>query len=240
MVKYSIIIPVYNEEGSVIILCAEIKKIMDKIADNNYEIIFIDDGSTDDSLSNLKKILPDIQELVILSLNKNYGQSLALQAGIDIASGEIIITLDGDLQNDPKDIPQLLEKMDEGYDVVCGWQKDKYTQWPKAYASLIANYLRRIIFHEKIHDVGCMFRAYTKNSLKDILLDGCKHRFLTALLAKKGRRIGEVEIKSHPRLFGISKYGILDRTFSSILQMFRIFLSNNKSDSAKKYEIKRF
>ncbi len=239
MIKYSVIVPVYNEEDSVITLCTRIKKTMDKITGNNYEIIFVDDGSTDNSLYNLKKIVTDIKELVILSLNKNYGQSLALQAGVDISYGEIIITLDGDLQNDPQDIPRLLNKMQEGYDVVCGWLKNKHEKWPKAYASYIANFFRRIIFHERIHDVGCMFRVYTRNSLEGIILDGCNHRFLTTILAKRGLKIGEIEIESYPRLFGVSKYGIIDRAFSSILQMFRIFLSNNKSaHNKRKYKIK--
>lgn len=239
MVKYSIIIPVYNEDKTITPLCRQIKEVMDKIACENYEIIFIDDGSTDRSLDNLKKISKEIGETVALSLDKNYGQSCAIQAGLDISCGEIIIILDGDLQNDPQDIPKLLHKIEEGYDVVCGWSKNKHTKWHKAWASYMANYLRRFILQEKIHDVGCMFRAYTRNSLKGINLDGCKHRFITGILAKKGVKICEVEINAYPRVFGVSKYGVLDRFIKSIPEIFRIYLTKSSGYSQRrKYIIK--
>ena len=241
MIKYSVIVPVYNEEKSVSTLCAEIKKTMDEIAFGDYEVIFVDDGSTDNSLCNLKKTAEKIKELMVLSLNRNYGQSLSLQAGLDISSGKIIITLDGDLQNNPKDIPKLLNKMREGYDVVCGWAKNKHLKWAKARASYAANYFRRLIFQEKIHDVGCMFRVYTRNSLESISLAGCNHRFLTAILAKKGFKISEVEIEPFPRLFGVSKYGIIDRALGSIPQIFRILLAGNKSvRTKKKHKIEKY
>lgn len=239
MVKYSVIIPVYNEHKTVIPLCRQIKEVMDKIACENYEIIFIDDGSTDKSLDNLRKISEEIKETIALSLDKNYGQSCAIQAGLDISCGEIIITLDGDLQNDPRDIPKLLNKMNGDYDVVCGWCKNKHAKRPKAVASYIANCIRRFVFKEKIHDVGCMLRAYTRNSLEGINLDGCKHRFLTKILAKKGAKIGEVEISAYPRLFGVSKYGILDRFIKSIPEIFRIYLvKSNGYLHQRKYRIK--
>ncbi len=239
MIKYSVIIPVYNEDKTVIPLCRKIKEVMDKIAYENYEIIFIDDGSTDKSLDNLRKISEKIKEAVALSLDKNYGQSCAIQAGLDISCGKIIITLDSDLQNDPQDIPKLLYKIEEGYAVVCGWSKNKHTKWHKAWASYMANYLRRFVFQEKIHDVGCMFRAYTRSALEGINLDGCKHRFLTGILAKKGAKICEVEINAYPRVFGVSKYGVIDRFIKSIPEIFRIYLTRNNGYSQKrKYTIK--
>ncbi len=238
--EYSVVIPIYNEEKAVNLLCKQIKETMDKIIPNeNYEIIFVDDGSTDTSLYNLKEMMPQIKELIILSLDKNYGQSCALQAGFDASSGNVIITLDGDLQNNPKDIPKLLDKMNEGYDVVCGWCKNKHTKRPKAVASYIANCIRRLVFKEKIHDVGSMLRTYTRNSLEGINLDGCKHRFLTKILAKKGAKIGEVEINAYPRLYGVSKYGIIDRIIKSIPEIFRIYLlKDNGSLHKRKYKIK--
>ncbi len=239
MAEYSVIVPVHNEENSIMPLCSRIKQVMDKISGNDYEIIFVDDGSTDNSLANLQKIIPEIDQLIILSLNKNYGQSSALQAGLDNSCGKIVITLDGDLQNDPQDIPKLLFKMREGYDVVCGRLDDKHPRSLKACASYLTNYLRRALFKEKIHDVGCMFRVYSRNSLAGIILDGCKHRFLTLLLAKNGAKISEVTLSSHPRLFGVSKYGICDRLVKSIPELFRIFLLPRKTAVCKtSYKIK--
>lgn len=238
MMLYSVIVPIYNEEKTVILLCKKIKDVMDRINPVSYEIIFVDDGSTDKSLDNLKSIAPQIKDLMILSLDKNYGQSLAIQAGFDSSSGGIIISLDGDLQNDPDDIPRLLDKMQEGYDVVCGWLKNKHSKLSRLWASRIANFIRQLLFKERIHDVGCMFRVYTRSSLSGISLDGCKHRFLTAILSKRGVRIGEVEINAKPRLYGVSKYGIIDRAFGSMLEIFRMYLPLNKNSAKKKYNIR--
>lgn len=240
MVKYSVIVPIYNEKETVGVLCQQIKDVMDKVALSYYEIIFVDDGSTDGSLYSLKKIATEIKELIILSLDRNYGQSSAIQAGFDNASGEILISIDGDGQYEPKDIPRLLDKLDNGYDVVCGRRYKRDDPRLKIISSKVANILRRILFREKIHDVGCTFRAYTRGSLTGINLDGCKHRFLTTILAKRGAKIGEVEIKSRPRLYGSSKYGIIDRIIKSILEILQIYFFNNKSNFDKKsYNIKK-
>lgn len=237
MVKYSIIVPVFNEEVSSVLLCKKIKEVMDGIKSGDYEIILIDDGSTDNTASNLKATVPLIPELKVLILSKNYGQSAAFQAGLDISAGEIIISMDGDLQNDPEDIPNLLSAMQEGgFDVICGWMKDKHDKLSKRMASFFANLFRKLLFKEKIHDVGCMFRVYKKEILLNLNLDGCKHRFLTSILSKKGANIGEVEVKSRPRLYGASKYGIIDRFLKSIIEMFRLKLF--KQNTVKPYIVK--
>jgi len=168
MNKYSVVVPVHNEEGTVALLCARIKEAMDGIAPGRYEVIFVDDGSTDRTFYFLKEIVNKIKELVVVRLDKNYGQSLALQAGFDISQGEMIITLDGDLQNDPAYISRLLEKKEEGYDVVCGWLKFKHARLSRAMVSYIANIIQRIVFKVKIHDVGSMFRVYSRSALSGI------------------------------------------------------------------------
>jgi glycosyltransferase involved in cell wall biosynthesis len=239
-IKYSVVVPMYNEAETITALYARIKDTMEKVAPSRYEVIFIDDGSTDHSLQILQYLAAREHKLTVLVLDKNYGQSSALQAGIDNSGGEIIITLDADLQNDPADIHKLLEKMAQGYDVVCGWIKNKHDKSIKAYASYCANVFRRVLFKENIHDVGCMLRAYTRNSFAGIRLYGCKHRFLTALLAKKGLKIGEVEVTAYPRLYGNSKYGIMDRLIKSAPEIFDIYFSKYRVEKNKKgYNIKQ-
>ncbi|MEM4245386.1 MAG: glycosyltransferase family 2 protein [Candidatus Nanoarchaeia archaeon] len=197
----SIVIPVYNEERNVRILYDEIKKTMDHLG-KKYEVIFVDDGSTDNTFNELTKL-----NAKVIKFRKNFGQTAALAAGFDHAKGNVIITMDGDLQNDPKDIPLLLTKINEGYDVVSGWRWKRHDTFTKKLASKIANKMRRVLINERIHDSGCSLKAYKKECFHDIDLMGEMHRYLPAILGWKGFKIGEVKVSHRPRSYGKTKYG---------------------------------
>lgn len=240
MPDFSVVVPVYNEEDSITPLYFSLKRVMDSLK-KSYEIIFINDGSQDNTLEALRSLNRKSAGLCIIDLNMRCGKSLALQAGFDRAQGKIIITLDGDLQNDPADIPRLLNKMEEGYDVVCGWRRIRRDPCVKKAASVIANYIRRVSFHENVHDVGCTLRVYTADSIKGLRLYRQRHRFLTALLKKQGARIGELEVEHRFRQSGYSKYGTITRLFSSIPDFFALLReyycrpTESSSSNIKKY-----
>lgn len=219
--KYSAVIPVHNEEASVLPLYNRLKAVLDGLGEP-YETLFVDDASTDTSLAKLESLRSAAPQLVILSHKIRGGQSAALQTGFDAARGELIITLDGDLQNDPEDIPKLLKKLKEGYDVVCGWRDGRRDPLLKIIASRIANAVRRAFLREKIHDVGCSLRVFKREVLKKIVLSGEDHRFFTAFAAQYGFRIGETKVRHHPRMHGKSKYGIWRRLTRSLADLYRI------------------
>jgi len=198
----SVVIPVYNEEENVSILYSEIKKAMDSIG-KKYEIIFIDDGSTDRTFEELFKT-----KAKIIKFRKNFGQTAALSAGFSHAKGKVIVTMDGDLQNDPADIPVLLAKIDEGYDVVSGWRWKRHDKMGKRIASKIANRLRTYLINERIHDSGCALKAYRRECFDEIDLMGEMHRYLPAILGWKGFKIGEVKVNHRARSYGRTKYGV--------------------------------
>lgn len=197
----SIVVPLYNEEGNVAELYRKIHEAVQKIG-RPFEIIFIDDGSKDRTLEVAKKLSP----LKLIAFRKNFGQTAAFDAGFKEAKGEIIITLDGDLQNDPADIPLLLEKMAEGYDVVSGWRHKRQDPWSKKIPSRIANLLRKILIHDDIHDSGCSLKAYKRECFRDLDFFGEMHRFIPAILQLEGYRVGEVKVSHHPRIHGVTKY----------------------------------
>ncbi len=197
----SIVVPLYNEEGNVAELYRKIYEAVQKIG-RPFEIIFVDDGSKDRTLEVAKKLSP----LKLIAFRKNFGQTAAFDAGFKEAKGEIIITLDGDLQNDPADIPLLLEKMTEGYDVVSGWRHKRQDPWSKKIPSRIANLLRKILIHDDIHDSGCSLKAYKRECFKDLDFFGEMHRFIPAILQLEGYRVGEVIVSHHPRIHGVTKY----------------------------------
>lgn len=243
MIKFSIVIPIYNEEGSIEPLYFSLKKVMEKLK-QSYEIIFVNDSSTDRSLQALNGINTIPANLIIVNLCRHSGESAALQAGFDIARGEIIITMDGDCQNDPEDIPDLLNKMDAGLDVVCGWRYSRKDPWDKVVASKIANSARRIIMKEKIHDVGCTLRVFKRSVLKNVYLSKGMHRFFTLIMAKLGYRIGEIKVRHYPRRSGRSKYHIWNR-LRGIMDLITISksdiyeLTKRKTDYAIKEVIKK-
>lgn len=218
--KISIVIPIYNEEENINLLYQKIKDVMDS-KNYNYEIIFVDDGSQDNSLNILREIQKNDEKVIVISLRKNFGQTSAFAAGFDYATGDVIITMDGDLQNDPEDIPKLIELSKE-YDIVSGWRKNRKDPFiSRRLPSMIANWLISKVTGVKLHDYGCSLKAYRKDVLKNINLYGEMHRFIPAVASQYGVKITEVETKHHPRKFGKSKYGI-SRTFKVILDLIMI------------------
>ncbi|CAG0958024.1 dolichol-phosphate mannosyltransferase [Methanosarcinales archaeon] len=201
----SIVIPAFNEEENIPFLIAALEPVM-KALNHEYEVIFIDDGSTDNTFNVLKEQQKINKSIKIIKFRKNFGQTAALSAGFGYAKGDVIITLDSDLQNDPADIPELIEKMKEDYDVVCGWRADRKDPISKKLFSKIANGLRRKITGENIHDSGCTFRAYKKEAVADLDLYGEMHRYIPAMLSWKGYKIGEIKVRHHARKFGKTKY----------------------------------
>lgn len=204
----SVIIPAYNEEENVKTIYLQLIKVLNKLK-YIYEIIFIDDGSKDRTLQILKQLAKNDKKLKIISFNRNFGQSAAISAGFQCAKGNIIVTMDADLQNDPADIPKLLNKLGEGYDVVCGWRKKRNDPFvKKKLPSMISNFITSKLTGLKIHDFGCTFRVYKKQVVKDIGIYGEMHRYIPALALFEGYSVGEIEVKHNPRLRGETKYGI--------------------------------
>lgn len=218
MIQISIIIPVYNEEENLRLLFEQTKKVCDSL-NKNYEIIFVDDGSRDKSFDILREIAFIDSNVRVIQFRRNFGQTAALSAGIDFAQGEIIISMDADLQNDPVDIPRLLSKIDEGYDVVSGWRKNRQDKFlSRKVPSWLANGLISLITKVKLHDYGCTLKAYRSEILHDIKIYGEMHRFIPAFAAWRGARVTEVVVSHHPRKFGKTKYGI-SRTLKVILDL---------------------
>jgi glycosyltransferase involved in cell wall biosynthesis len=197
----SVIVPVYNEEGNVKELHQKILSACQNL-DKAFEIIFIDDGSKDGTA----EICKDLSPLKLIRFRKNFGQTAAFDAGIKEARGDIIITMDGDLQNDPADIRLLLEEMQKGYDVVSGWRWQRKDTFMKKFFSRGANLLRKIFMEDKIHDSGCSLKAYRRECFHDVDLFGEMHRFIPAILELEGYKVGEVKVYHHPRIHGKTKY----------------------------------
>lgn len=213
----SIVIPVYNEEENIEPLYSRLKKTLESLKED-YEIIFVDDGSNDGTLELLEDIQRNDSHVLILSLRRNFGQTAAFAAGFDFARGGVIITMDADLQNDPEDIPRLLELIKD-YDLVSGWRKERKDPFfTRRLPSMIANWLISKVTGVRLHDYGCSLKAYRKDIVKNLRLYGEMHRFIPAIASWYGVRIAEVPVKHHPRLKGKSKYG-LTRTFKVLLDL---------------------
>jgi glycosyltransferase involved in cell wall biosynthesis len=214
----SIVIPVMNEEENVPILHQKITEAMAKW-DREYEIILVDDGSTDRTFEILAEIATKDKHLKVIKFRRNFGQSAAMGAGFDAAKYDVVVTMDGDLQNDPKDIPAVVEKLEEGYDIVSGWRKNRKDKLLiRKVPSKIANRLVRKSTHVNLHDTGCSLKAYRADVLKRIKLYGEFHRFIPALCRIEGARITEMVVDHHERRFGESKYNIT-RTFRVIMDL---------------------
>lgn len=208
MTEISIVLPVLNEEENIPLLYPELTEVLDKLG-KSYEIIFIDDGSTDNSFKILKGIHEGDSKVRIIKFRRNFGQTPAIRAGFEHATGDVIIMMDADLQNDPKDIPRLLDKLDEGFDVVSGWRKNRRDPlFTKKIPSRLSNHLARRLTGVDIHDFGCTLKAYRSEAIQDLELYGEMHRYIPALLAWKGFRVSEVTIMHHPRKYGETKYGV--------------------------------
>jgi len=225
-VEISVFLPVYNEQDNIEELNVRLTKALDALG-RTYEVIFVDDGSTDQSLARLREVVASNPRVRIVSLRRNYGQTAAMSAGIDHARGQILIPMDADLQNDPADIVRLLEKLDEGYDVVSGWRKERKDQWlTRRLPSNIANRLVARLSGVELHDFGCSLKAYRRDALTDVKLYGEMHRFIPIYAGWAGARVTEIPVTHHPRLAGTSKYG-LSRTIKVVFDLITIkFLSS--------------
>ncbi len=221
--KISIVIPVFNEEENLRDLHEELSSVLNGLVDGiESEIVYVDDGSSDKSFSILEEIYEKDPRVRVIRFRKNYGQTAAIAAGFDHATGDVIITMDADRQNDPADIPKLIERINKGYDVVSGWRKDRKDPFlNRRLPSIIANGLISFITGVHLHDYGCTLKAYRKDIVKNIQLYGEMHRFIPAIASWLGVSIDEVPVNHRPRTAGKSKYGI-SRTIRVILDLITV------------------
>ena len=221
MNSVSVVVPIYNERENIPLLYDQVKDALRKL-ERDHEIVFVDDGSRDGSLEELRKLATADRQVKVVRFRRNYGQTAAMQAGLQMASGDVIVTMDGDLQNDPADIGMMLAKIDEGYDLVHGWRKKRQdTFLNRRLPSLIANWLISRTTRFPIHDLGCTLKAIRREIAHDLELYGEMHRFIPILAHERGARCVEVETNHHPRQFGQTKYGI-SRTFRVILDLLTV------------------
>jgi len=217
----SLIVPVYNEEESIPPLFKAILSALDPL-NLDWEVLFVEDGSRDRSLDVLKELAKsDDNHVRVIAFRRNFGQTAAIVAGIDHAAGETIVLLDADLQNDPADIPMLLAKLDEGYDLVSGWRKDRKDGWLRRLPSRMANWLISQVTGVHLHDYGCTLKAYRREALAGFRLYGETHRFIPVFAHSVGARITEVPVRHHSRQYGRANYG-LERTVKVLLDLFTV------------------
>ena len=218
----SVVVPLYNEEESLPYLVEQLTDAL-RPSGERFELVLVNDGSSDRTAEVLEQLSHNVPELVAVLLRKNYGQTAAMAAGFDVAQGDVIVSLDGDLQNDPADIPMLLAKLREGYDLVSGWRHQRQdAALQRKLPSRIANRLIGRVTGVKLHDYGCSLKAYRREVLSDMRLYGELHRFLPALAFIEGARITEVKVNHRARQFGTSKYGI-DRTFRVLMDLLTVW-----------------
>ena len=216
----SIVAPVYNEEENLPILVAQLVDVLKPLG-KSYEMIFVDDASTDRSRSLLKEMISRYPQIRIVGFKKNCGETAAGAAGLKAARGDIVITIDADLQNDPKDIPMMLDYLKE-YDMVTGWRQKRDDSWVKRITSKIANRIRNTLSGETIRDSGCTYRAYKRECLGNIKLYKGMHRFMPTLVKMEGFRVIEVPIAHHPRQFGVSKYTTWNRMGRAFIDLMAV------------------
>jgi len=221
---YSLVIPVYNEQGNVEKLNKEIKDVMHSLGEN-YEVIYINDGSTDNTINELKSL----KKVKIINLNKNYGQATALDAGFKASQGEIVISMDGDLQNDPKDIPKLLKSLKQrNLDVVAGWRLHRKDKSGIKILTRTGRFLRKLLIKDDVHDTGCTLRVYKRKAVKSLDISGEMHRYILAILRWKGFKIGEVVVNHRPRVNGKTKYGY-DKAIKGFIDLIYIWFIDKYS-----------
>jgi glycosyltransferase involved in cell wall biosynthesis len=220
--ELSIVVPLYNEEESLPLLVEKLLAALRPLG-RSFELVLVDDGSSDATASVLRRLAAETPELVAVLLRRNYGQTPAMSAGFDVSRGDLIVTLDGDLQNDPADIPMLLEQLEQGYDLVSGWRHQRQDHAvSRLLPSKLANRLIARVTGVRLHDYGCSLKAYRRELVDDISLYGELHRFLPALAFIEGARITEVKVNHKARQFGQSKYGI-DRTFRVLMDLLTVW-----------------
>ena len=219
--KISVVIPLHNEEENLAPLYQQLRETLPEL-DRPYEILMVDDGSTDSTPRLLRELAARDPNVKVVLFRRNYGQTAAMQAGLDLATGDVIVTMDGDLQNDPGDIGMMLEKIEEGYDLVHGWRKDRKDAWlNRRLPSRMANWLISRVARFPIHDLGCTLKVIRREIAKDLELYGEMHRFIPILAFWRGARCVEVVTRHHPRRFGQTKYGI-SRTFRVLLDLMTV------------------
>jgi glycosyltransferase involved in cell wall biosynthesis len=200
--KFSVVVPIYNEEENIVKLDSEVRSVLNTMG--TYEIIYINDGSTDSSL----KVLKSLKKCQIIDLQRNYGQSVAIDAGFKAAKGDFVISMDGDLQNDPADIPSMFKMLEkENLDVVTGWRKKRKDDAGIKILTRTSRFIRKVLIKDPVHDTGCTLRVYRKAAVKSLDLWGEMHRYILALLRWKGYKIGEMVVNHRPRIHGVTKYG---------------------------------
>src|SRR5712691_12370757 len=225
--RLSVIVLVYNEVESITPLHEELIAVLDAI-DLSYEVLYIDDGSRDGSTERLGQFASRDPHVRVVSFRRNFGQTAAFQAGIDTSRGDILVFLDGDMQNDPHDIPHLLDKIDEGYDVVSGWRRDRHDAWNRVLPSKVANSMISRLTGVPLSDFGCTLKAYRRDVIEDVKLYGEMHRFIPVFAAMVGARITELPVNHRPRTYGKSKYS-LSRTSRVMLDLITVQLLGSYS-----------
>jgi glycosyltransferase involved in cell wall biosynthesis len=221
-IDISVVIPVYDEEQNLSLLYEQLKAVMHEI-ECRHEIIFVDDGSADGSYGLLKKLRAADDCVKVIRFRRNFGQTAAFAAGFDYAQGDLVVTLDADGQNDPADIPRLLDKLNEGdYDIVSGWRVNRQESFVRCWVSKLANKMINRTTHILIHDRGCSLKVFKNDLVKKLRLYGQLHRFLPELASTVGARVAEVPVKDHDRKFGRSKYGALSRAPRVILDLMTV------------------
>ncbi|HMP78842.1 MAG TPA: glycosyltransferase family 2 protein [Pirellulaceae bacterium] len=221
VIEVSIVVPVYNEQENVAPLVSEIEAAM-SAAGRSWELIVVDDGSRDETSRRLKQLATEHRWLKVIVLRRNFGQTAAMHAGIQMATGRVIVTLDGDLQNDPRDIPQMLALLDQGYDLVHGWRRQRQDRWlSRRLPSRLANWLIRKVTGVPIRDLGCTLKAVKRELAQQLELYGEMHRFIAILAHQLGARMVEMETHHRPRRFGTTKYG-LGRTTRVLLDLMTV------------------
>jgi glycosyltransferase involved in cell wall biosynthesis len=217
----TVVVPIYNEAANLKPLFAQLVGVLEGM-DRCYEIVAVDDGSMDDSFATLKQLHEGNPRIKVVRFRRNFGQTAAFAAGFDRAYGEVVVTIDADLQNDPADIPRLLDKMAEGYDVVSGWRRDRQDRFlDRKLPSMIANWLISAVTGVSLHDYGCSLKAYHRDVVKNVHLYGELHRFIPALASWMGVSVAELPVTHNPRRFGKSKYG-LSRTVRVLLDLLTV------------------
>lgn len=225
MIDVSVVIPVYNEEKNVAILSKELVSVLSKMG-VRYEIIFADDGSTDRTFDEVSAIRKRNRKVKLIGFQRNYGKSAALTKLFQYASGDIVITMDGDLQDDPREIPRFVSKVNDGYDLVVGWKYVRHDPFLKRFPSKIFNYLTRVFTGVSVHDSNCGFKAYRKSVVKNIRIYGELHRYIPSLVKRMGFSVAEIKVNHRPRKYGVSKYG-LSRLVKGSLDMVTVLYLNN-------------
>ena len=217
----SVVVPLYNEEDNVV---AMLRELSEALAGLDYELVLVDDGSTDSTVSRVQAN----DRVRLLCFEKNAGQSAAMHAGIHAALGAVIVTIDGDLQNDPKDIPALVKKLDEGFDMACGYRAKRKDTAFKRVQSRIANFVRSRFIGDGVRDTGCTLKAFKRECREALLPFNGMHRFMPALIANMGWRVTEMPVNHRPRVAGVSKYGFGNRALRATMDMFGVRWLNSR------------